>query len=269
MSRGSVVYHEHRGTIGKNFSSGYIEAIVERNHLLFLWKNIHEKGRLASNLFWLYVGLWIRLLTGPSPARPGVRSTLRALQPLANAARRRARRARQLAVVDDTEAFRRPLGGYFRDRFGVVDPERDKLSVLFVSPYPIEPPLHGGAVFMNQTVRHLSRLSELHLLCLLDEPADLVTNRDSGTDLRQRRVYGALVALDARRRRSAAARRRGFLQRRVSLEDAPHDAAARCRRAAARLHAVGKLLGRTFTGSPPSCSSTTSTFSRCAGPWAV
>lgn len=173
----SRVYHEHRGTIGKTFSAGYIQAIVERNQLLFLWKNIHEKGRLASNLFWLYAGFWIRLLTGPSPARPGVRSALRALRPLGELLRAR-RRAQQLAVIDDSEAFRRPLGGYFRDRFGVIDPARERLSVLFVSPYPIEPPLHGGAVFMNQTVRRLAGLSDVHLLCLLDEAADLQTNRE-------------------------------------------------------------------------------------------
>ena len=172
----SVVYHEHRGTIGKTFSAGYIQAIVERNQLLFLWKNIHERGRLASNLFWLYLGFWIRLLTGPSPARPGVRSMLRALKPIGQLLGAR-RRAHNLAVIDDTEAIRRPLGGYFRDRFGIIDPERERLSVLFVSPYPIEPPLHGGAVFMNQTVRRLARLADVHLLCLLDEHADLASNR--------------------------------------------------------------------------------------------
>jgi GT2 family glycosyltransferase len=176
----SVVYHEHRGTIGKTFSAGYIQAIVERNQLLFLWKNIHGKGRLASNLFWLYVGFWIRLLTGPSPLRPGVRSTLRALAHLGHLLRAR-RLAHKLSVIDDTEAFRRPLGGYFRDRFGVIDPARERLSVLFVSPYPIEPPLHGGAVFMNQTVRRLAGLADVHLLCLLDEEADLETNQQLAT----------------------------------------------------------------------------------------
>jgi GT2 family glycosyltransferase len=172
----SVVYHEHRGTIGKTFSAGYIQSVVERNQLLFLWKNIHEPGRLASNLFWLYAGFWIRLLTGPSPARPGVRSMLRALKPIGALLRAR-RRAQNLSVIDDTEVFRRPLGGYFRDRFGVVNPGRDRLSVLFVSPYPIEPPLHGGAVFMNQTLRRLTQLADVHLLCLLDEQADLATNQ--------------------------------------------------------------------------------------------
>ena len=48
---------------------------------------------------------------------------------------------------------------------------QDRLRVLFVSPYPICPPVHGGAVFMYQTVRELARLCELHLIILLDYAA--------------------------------------------------------------------------------------------------
>src|SRR5437016_8854705 len=77
-------------------------------------------------------------------------------------------RARRLAVVDDTEAFRRPLGGYFRDRFEALPRQLEKLNVLFVSPYPICPPIHGGGVFMYQTSRELARLCSLHLVILLD-----------------------------------------------------------------------------------------------------
>src|SRR5450759_5042193 len=78
--------------------------------------------------------------------------------------------ARDLAVVGDTEAFRRPLGGYFRDRFAQIAPRPERLRVLFVSPYPIVPPIHGGGVFMYQTVRELARLCELHLIVLLHYP---------------------------------------------------------------------------------------------------
>ena len=79
-------------------------------------------------------------------------------------------RARSLAVIDDAEAFRRPLGGYFRDRFAPMDAKPAKLNVLFVSPYLILPPIHGGAVFMSQTCHHLARLTELNLVTLLDSP---------------------------------------------------------------------------------------------------
>jgi len=78
------------------------------------------------------------------------------------------RRARLLSVVSDTEAFRRPLGGYFRDRFAAMETSPEKLRVLFVSPYPICPPVHGGGVFMYQTLRQLAPLAEVHVVELLD-----------------------------------------------------------------------------------------------------
>ncbi len=172
----SVVYHDHRGTIGKYFSEDFIQRVLEKNHLLFAWKNIHEWRRLLAHFGWLYAGLWVRLLAGPSTARPNSAALFRALGQFTRALRSR-NRARRMATINDTEAFRRPMGGYFRDRFGTADPEREKLNILFVSPYPIEPPLHGGALFINQTVRHLAPLANLHLLCLLDQEKDLATNQ--------------------------------------------------------------------------------------------
>jgi hypothetical protein len=77
-------------------------------------------------------------------------------------------RARSLARIDDTEAFLRPLAGYFRDRFDAMEASPERLRVLFVSPYPICPPVHGGGVFMYQTLRRLAPLAETHVLELLD-----------------------------------------------------------------------------------------------------
>ena len=73
-----------------------------------------------------------------------------------------------MAAVSDTEAFRRPLGGHFRDTFDVMPATPDPLRVLFVSPYPICPPTHGGGVFMYQTVNRLAKLCELHTIVMLD-----------------------------------------------------------------------------------------------------
>ena len=175
----SVVYHDHRGTIGKHFSDAYIQSVLRKNRLLFVWKNIHEWRRLAEHFGWLYVGLWTRTLFGPVPTRPTPRGFLRALKQLLPVLRAR-RRARRLSTIDDTEAFRRPLGGYFQDRFRPARGADSQLNVLFVSPYPIEPPVHGGAVFMKQMLQHLSRLSRVHLLCLLDEPRDRAENERFG-----------------------------------------------------------------------------------------
>jgi len=166
---GSVVYHEHRGTIGKKFNARFIERTVQKNNLLFVWKNIHEPRRLAAHFLWTWAALWTRLIAGPSPTRPDSATLLKAVSQTLGACRARLR-ARRLATVSDTEALKRPWPGYYRDRFLELKPitgEKD-LNVVFFSPYGLEPPIHGGAVFMNQTVRHLAKLCRLHLFCLLD-----------------------------------------------------------------------------------------------------
>jgi GT2 family glycosyltransferase len=163
----SVVYHEHRGTIGKKFSRSYIDAIIKKNFELFTWKNIHEWKRLGPHLLYVLADGVVSVCFGDSPERANFRGLARAFLQLPQALVSRWR-ARSLAVVTDTEAFRRPLGGYFRDRFQRLDDNPDRLSVLFVSPYPICPPTHGGGVFMYQTCMELAKLCDLHLLVLLD-----------------------------------------------------------------------------------------------------
>ncbi|HLJ14315.1 MAG TPA: glycosyltransferase [Bryobacteraceae bacterium] len=165
----SVVFHEHRGTIGKRFTDAQIQAVLKKNFLLFTWKNIHEWSRLGPHFLYGFAGAAVSLLFGDSPERASVAGFGRALRQLPRAIAARGR-AKALAAIDDTEAFRRPLGGYFRDRFGELEPAPERLRVLFVSPYPICPPIHGGGVFMYQTVRQLVKLCELHLIVLLDYP---------------------------------------------------------------------------------------------------
>jgi len=163
----SVVYHEHRGTIGKKFTAAQIDAVLKKNFILFCWKNIHEWRRLWSHLCFTFGGAVVSVFFGDSPERANLRGVWRAFWQLPGALRSR-QRALSLASISDTEAFSRPLGGYFRDRFGKVQDEPDHLSVLFVSPYPICPPIHGGGVFMYQTAMELAPLCSLHMVILLD-----------------------------------------------------------------------------------------------------
>jgi O-antigen biosynthesis protein len=173
----SVVYHEHRGTIGKKFSPEYIQDVLRKNYLLFTWKNIHEVRRLFSHFFFAWAGAVLAVFFGELPLRPNLTAIWRAFRQLPGAIGSR-RRAVELAAVSDSEAFLRPLGGYYRDRFGALDPARDRLRVLFVSPYPICPPVHGGGVFMYQTLRELARRAEVHVLELLDWPAQAAENEE-------------------------------------------------------------------------------------------
>ncbi len=172
----SIVYHEHRGTIGRRFDDRHIQHVLKKNYLLFAWKDIHDWRMLTEHFLSVYAGMWVRLLAGDTPARTSPRALLWAFRQLPQAVAARGR-ARRLAVMDDREAFRRPLGGYYRDRYEMPDPSREKLNVLFLSPYPIHPPRHGGAVFMGQTLRELAPLARVHLICLLDEEKDRETNQ--------------------------------------------------------------------------------------------
>ena len=163
----SVVFHEHRGTIGKHFSNAYIQTVLKKNFLLFTWKNIHDWRWLGSHLFFTWAAAALSWVAGDSPERTSFSGILRAFLSLPRTLVSRSR-ARRLAIVSDRQAFKRPLGGHYRDTFVPLPSDPPRLSVLFVSPYSICPPVHGGAVFMNQTVRELARLCDLHLIVLLD-----------------------------------------------------------------------------------------------------
>ena len=165
----SVVYHEHRGTIGKRFREEQIQAVLKTNYLLFCWKNIHQWSKLLSHLFLGWTGAILSVVFGDIPGRPNPAALGRAFLRLPRAVRSRWR-ARSLATITDAEAFRRPLGGYFRDRFASMEPRPERPRVLFVSPYPICPPVHGGGVFMYQTLLEMAPLTEVHVVELLDWP---------------------------------------------------------------------------------------------------
>ena len=173
----SVVYHEHRGTIGKTFSQAYIQGVLKKNFALFVWKNIHEWRKLRSHFAYVWADAILSLFFGDSPERANLRGLFRACLQLPGAVAARWR-ARALAHVSDTEAFRRPLAGYFRDRFSPLPPNPDRLNVLFVSPYPICPPTHGGGVFMYQTANVLTELTRLHLIVLLDRESERAPHQE-------------------------------------------------------------------------------------------
>jgi GT2 family glycosyltransferase/glycosyltransferase involved in cell wall biosynthesis len=162
----SVVHHLHRGTIGRKYTPGYIEGVLKKNYLLFTWKNVHDWRMLASHFVFTWAAAMASWVTH-SPERTSPGAVVRAFLSLPRAMVSRSRAIR-LARVSDREAFRRPLGGYFRDTFQKLAARPERLGVLFVSPYPMCPPVHGGAVFMIQTVRELAKLCDVHLIVLLD-----------------------------------------------------------------------------------------------------
>ncbi len=171
----SAVYHEHRGTIGKTFSSARIQAVLKKNFILFCWKNIHDWPRLISHFAFTYAGALLSVALGEEPGRANLYGLWRAFVQTPGALRSRWR-SRALAVVSDDEAFARTLGAHFRDRFCCESEPPVTPRVLFVSPYPICPPVHGGGLFMYETLRELSKLTEVHAIVMLDAESQLEAN---------------------------------------------------------------------------------------------
>ena len=168
----SIVHHEHRGTIGKKFSPEYIDTVIRSNSLLYCWKNIHSWRLLSSHLGQCFAHAFnSRSEPMPVPSSEAVRHGFKKLRQVVQS-RWRARQGRK---ITDREAFRRPLGGYFRDRFILPGKtaSHERLNVLFVSPYPIEPPTHGGAVFMKETIRGLQSRANVHVVSFVDHAGQL------------------------------------------------------------------------------------------------
>ena len=168
----SVVFHEHRGTIGRKFSADFINGVLRKNLLLYIWKNIHDWRMLLSHFLDTAAGAFGGTLAGSAKGRYLALGAVRAFGALPDTVRARWR-AHELARVGDHEAFLRQRGSYFRDRFETGTPPPERLQVLFASPYPIEPPTHGGAVFMKGTLQAMQPLADVHVLSFLDEGAQL------------------------------------------------------------------------------------------------
>jgi GT2 family glycosyltransferase/glycosyltransferase involved in cell wall biosynthesis len=173
----SVVHHEHRGTIGKHFTPAYIQSILQKNFLLFCWKNVHGWGRLSEHFFFSLAGGMATAWSGYSPTRASASGILKAFMQLPQAIRSRWR-SRGLAQIDDDEAFRRPQPAWFHDRFSVMPVAVTRPRVLFVSPYPIFPPTHGGGLFMYYTLRELSQWCEVHAIVMLDYASQHAANEE-------------------------------------------------------------------------------------------
>jgi GT2 family glycosyltransferase/glycosyltransferase involved in cell wall biosynthesis len=198
----SLVWHEHRGTIGKSFSRAYIDGVIGKNTILYAWKNAHSPSRLLAHFAWMMIGGAYSWFAGNSLQRMNFAALGRAFVQLPGALRSRAR-ARTLAVLDDKEAFRRSSPIFYHDRFSPFDPQPDRPRVLFVCPYPLWPPVHGGAISIHGTVTHLARFAEVHLIVLCETPAQLIE---------QERLHDVAASVTPLLRRTAVPPRIGSLQ---------------------------------------------------------
>jgi len=194
------VYHEHRGTIGKHFPPQAIESYLQQNYVLMVWKNLHQTSWLWSHLFHLYGHMVLNCLGWGTETRTTVGAFVRALRRLPQALR--ARRAALLrAAISDPEVFTRIRPSVFHDVFPAVSPPslslrnaqptppssaapglrpargEPPLNILFVSPYSIYPPLHGGAVLMLQAIQEMAKHHNLFVLTFVNSNDEVEANR--------------------------------------------------------------------------------------------
>lgn len=60
----AAVLHESRSTIGKHYSDDFVKTIIERNHILFVWKNITDFKFLRAHCFASFKEASFKLSTG-------------------------------------------------------------------------------------------------------------------------------------------------------------------------------------------------------------
>jgi len=162
----SKVIHKHRASTGR-FSRAYIERVIRRNHLLFIWKNITDFRMLVSHLALLPITLWRmqRQIGAMETAKAFLEAAVKLPEVLykRNKCRLHYRRS-------DQEVFKLANSTFeYKQRFvppRLIKPG-DKLRILFVCPY-LPSPLHGGGVRMLQMIRRLAEKHEVSVLSFSD-----------------------------------------------------------------------------------------------------
>jgi GT2 family glycosyltransferase len=144
----SKAWHCHRATVSQFYSAAEVERIFQRNAIRFHLRNLRNLGSfesLCSKImaldpvsFWEIVG------------KKNVLEVFRA-------------RVRCTRFPFDDSCLENLAARYY------LKPavERNRRSVLFVSPFAISPPSHGGAIRMHRLLQNLSR--EFDVTVLSDE----------------------------------------------------------------------------------------------------
>jgi GT2 family glycosyltransferase/glycosyltransferase involved in cell wall biosynthesis len=162
----SKVIHKHRASTSR-LNRAYVERVIRRNKLLFVWKNITDCRFTLEHLVWLPLTLQgIR-------RQIGVVETAKvfwlAVGKLPEALCKRYRN-RGYSQVTDRGVFKVANSAFeYKQRF--IPPRQvradDRLRILFVCPY-LPSPMHGGGVLMFNLIRHLSEKHEVSLLSWSD-----------------------------------------------------------------------------------------------------
>lgn len=166
----SQVIHKHRSTSSR-LNKDYIERVIARNRLLFIWENITDPKMFFQHLaFLLFLPLrrsWDLNITDTYHA------FIMALARLPQALRKR-NKNRLTAKISDREIFQVANRTFaFKEKYAPrpkIDPQR--LRILFACPY--FPSLRsGGGVRMYHTIAALAKQHDVSLVSFWDDEADL------------------------------------------------------------------------------------------------
>lgn len=180
LSIDSVVYHKHRGTIGRRFEEDYIANIVRRNNFLFVWKNASDARILLAQAF-VQPTMWLDLARrGRLNIRP-FRLAVGRLPMVVH----RIWQERRLELWSDRYVCRvaNDLLAYTE----LVDdvrpmPSDGRLKIAFLSPYAPFPPSHGGAVRMYNVLKRLAVHNDVTLITYTDTEEEAIGVRRLADD---------------------------------------------------------------------------------------
>ncbi|MBC8248372.1 MAG: glycosyltransferase [Anaerolineales bacterium] len=176
----SVVHHKHRGTIGKTYDKDFTDKAINRNHLLFMWKNFTDLSLLLLHPFVLLGRLVWNYVLGNFTYLAAFGS---AVGQLGEVWKRRAKGNRSeklsdqqvLAVSSDLfhykERFQSPISN-LQSPTSNLQPPTSK-NILFICPYIPCVGVHAGAGRMYTMIKLLAQRHQVSVVTFIDKESEL------------------------------------------------------------------------------------------------
>lgn len=166
----SIVYHKHRASTARRFSPIALQTLVQRNQLLFVWRNIRSWRLLLSHCLFLPwncyrlardcgLGIWLGLIQAAARLPSVARSGFRAFSD--------ARSDREVFSLASAPAC------FFRNRradrrFTTSNGSDPRPRIIWMTAYLPHVGKHAGAGRMYQLLKRISRDYRVTLLSFLE-----------------------------------------------------------------------------------------------------
>ncbi len=164
LSLESVVFHMHRMTSNKMFSSEVIEDLNGRNRLLFIWLNIRDMSLIAEHLIYHSMRIVKNIFLDRS--RKEFKIFFNAIKKYFSMQNRPARKQNK-TIVKDVDLIKNFTwkSTYLKDQ--------NRFNVLFVCPYVPGLNLHAGATAMYHRIKGLSKKHDVSVLTFIENETEI------------------------------------------------------------------------------------------------